>query len=193
MRSIIKIFMKLKLISTLLLIVSLLFTGCKWFRNYEISEAKKVLMSEDDKDEIIKTCYWIIDNNIKDSSVAVALLTHVFDGRMSTSFSYYGQCPYEVRVKALEIVTSMKSPYKITDDGDALIIDYFLDWTINKKLIKTKDEIELLHPYLKTTSSSDDAINRIVNHDKVDWLKKYKWEKPVPKGVFHGENERKKG
>ena len=167
---------------SLLFFSSIVLQGC----SNNIEDVKKVLSSPDeDEDEVIEACYWILNNQITDTSVVKNVLTYIIDIRMSTSFEYYAQNPYQLRIKVLEKITGSKPPGEIKDLADASIIDHYLDWAIHRGLIKTKDDIYVIHPYLRQIHSSEMVIKGIINHDKVDWLKKYNWPQPPTRGKFH--------
>lgn len=130
-------------------------------------------------ESIIRTAVWLQKNEVKDTSVTVQLLTHILDPRLcSSSSKYYLETPYVNRVLALEKVTGKKCPYKIEEKLNASIVDYYLEWAVNKKLIKTKDDIDVIPPYIKEIEDSKSFINDILNNQQVKWLKKYNWEKP---------------
>jgi hypothetical protein len=129
--------------------------------------------------DVINVCYDIIDSKPKDCTLVVALLTHIIDCRTSTNFSHYGECPYESRIKALEVVTGSKAPYKLGEAADALMINFYMDWALKKKLIKSKDDIDVFHPFIRQRAGAIEAISFVVNNDKVTWLKKYDWKEPA--------------
>lgn len=170
-----------------LIVISNALYGCS---NSDVEDIKATLVFEQDHVKIIESCYLIKDKKITDSSLVVPLLTHILDSRVSHSFSYYGQTPYQARVLALEVITGQKPPTKVTYKDDALVVDFYLDWALKQGLLKSKDEIDVIHPYVRDYCSSDDEKKSILNSDKVTWLAKYNWPKPSPKGIFHGENEK---
>jgi hypothetical protein len=156
--------------SALLLIF--IFNSCM-----QVDDVKKNLVSGD-RDLIIESAIWIKENEIKDTSVVIALLTHILDSRISTSVKYYMQTPYLTRISALEKLTGIRYSDKINEDPDALIVDFYLDWAVKKGFIKTKNDINVVPPFVKEINDSKTFKKHILNQEKVSWLDKYSWERP---------------
>jgi hypothetical protein len=145
----------------------------------QADDAKKNLLSGD-RDLIIESAIWIKENEVKNSSIVVQLLTHILDGRISSSVTYYMKTPYLARISALEKVTGIKYPFKIDEEPDAMVVDYYLDWAVKKRFIKTKDDIDVVPPFVKEVNDSQTFKKHILNQEKVSWLDKYSWERPPP-------------
>ncbi len=153
-------------------LLTFIFNSCM-----QVDDIKKNLLSGD-RDSIIESAKWIKEHEIKDTSIVIQLLTHILDPRVSTSAMYYRETPYLARLDALEKITGLKPSYKIDRKLNALIVDYYLNWAVNKKYIRTKDDINVIPPYIKQISDSKSFMKLILNSEQVTWLSKYSWESP---------------
>lgn len=168
------------LLYNMLFLLMFMFSNCM-----QEDDLKKSLINGD-RDSIIAAAIWIQKHETKDTSIVIQLLTHILDPRVCTSVNYYMQTPYLSRIAALEKVTGEKSPYKVDKDLNALIVDYYLNWAISRGLINSKDDIDLVAPYLREITDSKSLIDDILNHEKVTWLDKYSWKRPpLDKDKFH--------
>jgi hypothetical protein len=151
-----------------------------------VRKDREALVDAYDNDEIVKGCHWIMDEGVKDTSLIIPLLIHILDGRNDyASLWHYGETPFHARVKALEYITSRHTPTKAKWEEDALVVDYWLGFAVERGFIKAKDEIDVIHPYVQDYASSEEEIASLCNHEKVDWLKKYNWPKPPVRGAWH--------
>lgn len=163
-----------------LALLLILFNSCM-----QEDDVKKNLLSGD-RDLIIESAIWLKENEVKDTSIVTQLLTHILDGRISTSATYYMKTPYLTRISALEKVTGIKYPDKISEEPDALVVDYYLDWAVKKGFIKKKDDIDVVPPFVKNINDSKTFKKHILNQEKVSWLNKYSWERPpLDRKRFH--------
>ncbi len=165
----------------LLLIVSsiLLFNSGGCDTVWGSTDAKNKLLNGD-RDEIIAACHWIENNKIVDTAtLTVALLTDIIDQRISTSITFYNQTPYVSRINCLKKISGLLPKNRIDsfDSLDASVINIYLTWAIKKHYLASIESINLIHPYYKYVSSSKDVIDGIKNHNTVNWLNKYRWER----------------
>lgn len=137
-------------------------------------------------DNIIEACHYICKHKNKtDSTIVASLLTNIFDERISTSFLYYGETPYVERIKALSVVTGINIPSLKNDEINAYIVDSFIQYAIQKKIISSTKNISLIHPNVEYFYSDSDYFAHMKHGNDVNWRKEYSWQKRKTPGILH--------
>ncbi|APD08049.1 hypothetical protein UJ101_02551 [Flavobacteriaceae bacterium UJ101] len=99
-----------------------------------------VYIKSNNQDSLIKAFYTIGEENL--TEYIPLLLTETHDERISHNALFKGISVYQSKMLALEKISNLKSPCKLTYQYDSIIVNFYTNWAFNKdnfnKLIKNE-------------------------------------------------------
>ena len=81
------------------------------------------MLNSNNKDSIILGCRYVSQQ--KDTTYYAHLLKNPYDPRISHMLKFKGESVYQSKMKALEEITGLKAPKKITHEIDSSIVLFY--------------------------------------------------------------------
>ncbi|WP_276132888.1 hypothetical protein [Polluticoccus soli] len=113
----------------ILLLMMIWFASCKRIDKHAYVYSKNV-------DRIVIGCYELDEN---DTGYVSFLLQKPFDQRESLSRKYHGYNVYQAKMDALQRISGIAAPGKISNDFDTSIVRFYTHWALEKGYIKQNE------------------------------------------------------